>query len=87
MEMLQLSYSEKDFAASSNIVFSNGKLDPWHRGGILSNLSESVVSVMIEDGAHHLDLRASNQADPQSVVEARQLEILHIQSWVSQGSN
>ena len=26
--------SVSEIESSSNIVFSNGKLDPWHRGGV-----------------------------------------------------
>ncbi|KAL3319651.1 Dipeptidyl peptidase 2 [Cichlidogyrus casuarinus] len=61
---------------SSNIVFSNGRRDPW--------MNESVIAVVIDGGAHHLDLRESNPKDPESVKEARKLEILQITKWVNQ---
>ena len=32
-------------------------LDPWHKGGPLTDISDSIVAVIVEDGAHHLDLR------------------------------
>ena len=48
--------------------FSNGKLDPWHAGGLLVNISDTVVSYMIDNAAHHLDLRSPHPADPPSVV-------------------
>ena len=59
---------------ASNIVFSNGNLDPWSPAGVtpssqakrLSN-DGSVISLMIDMGGHHLDLFWSNENDPQSV--------------------
>jgi hypothetical protein len=70
--------------SSSNIVFSNGLLDPWHRGGVLTNLSDSLIAVVIKNAAHHLDLRGSNPADPDSVKQARLIEIGQIKKWISQ---
>jgi lysosomal Pro-X carboxypeptidase len=51
----------------SNIIFSNGELDPWHAGGVLTNVSERSIAIYIEDSAHHLDLRLPNDADPISL--------------------
>lgn len=81
------SFWGKDIISASNIVFSNGLLDPWRRGGILQNISDSVIAISIKDGAHHLDLRGKNAADPQSVIDARQLEIYYINKWIKQKIN
>ncbi len=44
-------------------------------------------SVLIDvQGAHHLDLRASNPADPDSVVVARNIHRLNIRNWLQQYS-
>ncbi len=63
---------------------SNGKLDPWSGGGFLKSVSDSVVAILIEDGAHHLDLRSSNPADPKSVIKARKKEKEYIEKWIKQ---
>ena len=49
-----------------------------------SNGSNSIVLILIADGAHHLDLRATNPLDPQSVTQARQVEIENINKWIAQ---
>ncbi|KAI8518757.1 Dipeptidyl peptidase 2 [Branchiostoma belcheri] len=77
----------KNILSSSNIIFSNGDLDPWRRGGVLTNLSSSLVAITIEGGAHHLDLRGTNPADPASVTQARQQEEALIGQWISQATN
>lgn len=79
-------YGGFNISTATNIVFSNGQLDPWRGGGIQSSagLHASVVTVIIEEGAHHLDLRTPNTNDPPSVTAARQLEIDNINSWIEQ---
>lgn len=68
--------------AATNIVFSNGLMDPWSSGGVLSNVSETVIAVVIPDGAHHLDLMFDHPADPPSARVARAAEESQIRAWI-----
>jgi hypothetical protein len=69
--------------SASNIIFSWGQLDPWNVGCIKDAINDSIYVYGIEDAAHHLDLRAPNAADPQSVVNVRNLEIEVIRQWLA----
>ncbi|KAE9449558.1 hypothetical protein C3L33_18547, partial [Rhododendron williamsianum] len=66
----------------SNIIFANGLLDPWSGGGVLEDVSESIVSLVTEKGAHHLDLRAATAEDPDWLLEQRASEIKLIEGWL-----
>ncbi|VDL69870.1 unnamed protein product [Nippostrongylus brasiliensis] len=57
------------FPSASNIVFSNGYLDPWSGGGwsLKPKVEGSLVSVILEQGAHHYDLRGSHPDDTDEV--------------------
>ncbi|XP_015114926.1 lysosomal Pro-X carboxypeptidase [Diachasma alloeum] len=77
-------YGCSDFNAASNIVFSNGLLDPWHVGGVLKNVSDSVIAVIIPEGAHQFDLAGSRPEDPKSVIEARNVHRTFISRWIQQ---
>lgn len=72
------------FTVSLLLYFSNGGLDPWSAGGVTSNITESLVAIMIPEGAHHLDLRFSNDQDPPSVRAARALELSYFRKWIRQ---
>ncbi|XP_078610907.1 lysosomal Pro-X carboxypeptidase-like [Branchiostoma floridae x Branchiostoma japonicum] len=77
-------YWGRNISAASNIIFSNGDLDPWSAGCVLKSLSDSLVAIVMEDAAHHLDLRPSNTADPPSVIKARAQEADIIEKWIQE---
>jgi lysosomal Pro-X carboxypeptidase len=84
--LVEMEYGGKNISAISNIVFSNGHLDPWSGGGVLESISSSLVAVVIHDGAHHLDLRSATPHDPSDVLAARKLEEQHISQWIKNHS-
>eukprot|EP00937_MAST-01D_sp_MAST-1D-sp2_P001756 g1756.t1 len=84
---------------ASNIVFSNGKLDPWARQGVLpanathagggvgvaaSEVGPGSVALLIDLAAHHLDLFFANAQDPSSVVAARKAEMDMVRRWIAE---
>ncbi|CAF2905785.1 unnamed protein product [Rotaria sp. Silwood2] len=73
----------KDFRYHTNIVFTNGNLDPWSVGGLLAQVTPSLPIIYIKGGAHHLELREANRADPLSVRRAREKIIDLIEKWIS----
>uniref|UniRef100_A0A914WMS2 Lysosomal Pro-X carboxypeptidase n=1 Tax=Plectus sambesii TaxID=2011161 RepID=A0A914WMS2_9BILA len=84
-----MTYYGKNFAAASNIIFSNGNLDPWAAGGVFSSAEgivqaqrNGVTLIEVEESGHHLDLRQPNTCDPPSVIEARRKEYQIIYCWV-----
>ncbi|XP_075148084.1 lysosomal Pro-X carboxypeptidase [Haematobia irritans] len=77
-------YGGKDVRDISNIIFSNGLLDPWSGGGFLQTDNEAIHIIIIPEGAHHLDLRATNPKDPRSVLEARERESSIIAKWIAE---
>eukprot|EP00041_Stephanoeca_diplocostata_P011815 m.195668 g.195668 ORF g.195668 m.195668 type:complete len:126 (+) comp18682_c0_seq2:1994-2371(+) len=69
--------------ATTNIVLSNGALDPWRCGGVDRNLSASIVVIPhIAGAAHHLDLRAPSTFDPPAVVAARREIASVMRQWL-----
>ncbi|KAJ8966307.1 hypothetical protein NQ314_003572 [Rhamnusium bicolor] len=79
-----LLYGGKDLSTANNIVFSNGRLDPWSGYGVLRNYTSDIIAIVISDGAHHSDLRVSNPNDPESVKNARQIHVNQITKWFNE---
>jgi hypothetical protein len=70
--------------AGSNIIWSNGRRDPWHGGGFLREsdaLPGGAVFVMSAT-AHHQDLRAPSPNDPAELVAVRKQEEALIRKWI-----
>jgi len=72
----------------SQLIWSNGGLDPWHGGGFLKPGSPNTGNhwIFMERGAHHLDLRAPHPEDPPEVTAAREKEEAIILSWIEAAS-
>ncbi|KAF0718531.1 Aste57867_1633 [Aphanomyces stellatus] len=69
--------------AASNIVFTNGNFDPWSGTGVLESLSDSVVALTVDGGAHHLDFMFSHPLDTDSVRDVRREQKRHMRKWIS----
>ncbi|KAI2495007.1 Serine carboxypeptidase S28 [Fragilaria crotonensis] len=48
---------------ASHILFTNGLNDGWSVGGILQNLSDTLLTINFENGAHHSDLTHVGPSD------------------------
>ncbi len=77
---------------TSNIVYSNGDLDPWMPAGVNMELQQdkkmkksnsNIMSLLIKQGGHHLDLFWPTDSDPVSVKEVRAVEEEQIRKWVA----
>ncbi|OMO90296.1 ATPase assembly factor ATP10, mitochondria [Corchorus olitorius] len=68
---------------ASNIIFSNGLRDPYSSGGVLENISDSVVAVYTVNGSHCLDILPERKSDPQWLVKQRKTEVQIIESWIA----
>lgn len=74
---------EKEINEYSNIVFINGKMDPWN-AGCPKKSHNPRVTVFEADSAHHLDLRLPHPEDPESILHARHIIIMQIDQWINE---
>ena len=65
------------------VVRSNGLLDPWHGGGVLESISDTIIALIIPNGAHHLDLRSPSKNDPIEVIFTRHKEMELMTKWIN----
>eukprot|EP00033_Pygsuia_biforma_P000469 GCRY01000555.1.p1 GENE.GCRY01000555.1~~GCRY01000555.1.p1 ORF type:complete len:498 (-),score=114.63 GCRY01000555.1:77-1513(-) len=78
-------YGGKKLAGVTQIIFSNGELDPWFAGGVTEPIPDStdLHVFVIKNGAHHLDLRGSHPNDPETVIAVRRQERDIIGRWLA----
>eukprot|EP00045_Choanoeca_perplexa_P002500 m.24752 g.24752 ORF g.24752 m.24752 type:complete len:475 (-) comp11551_c0_seq1:59-1483(-) len=82
---LQYGSYAHQLAALTNVVFTNGDLDPWSYGGVKLNTSSLThPSYWMRGAAHHLDLRLPSREDPPDVVATRQAVVATLQRWLSE---
>lgn len=73
----------RDFLAHTNIVWVNGEFDPWHGGGVNTNITSGTTAIFVKHSAHHYDLRMPNDLDTPQIREARFIEEMHLKTWIS----
>jgi len=81
-------YAIADKKLTTNLIWSNGRLDPWSGGGFLREADAvpgGAVFVM-EQTAHHQDLRAPSAADPPELVAVRAKETDLIRGWIKEAA-
>ncbi|KAM7263526.1 hypothetical protein ACFE04_001209 [Oxalis oulophora] len=66
----------------SNIIFSNGLRDPYSGGGVLEDISDTIVAIKTKKGSHCLDIVKATRTDPEWLVLQRKIEIQVINSWL-----
>ncbi|KAI8476688.1 MAG: serine carboxypeptidase S28-domain-containing protein [Monoraphidium minutum] len=74
-----------DYRGVTNIVFSNGLLDPWSAFGLLEagpGVDASIVAVKIPDGGHHVDLMFDHPEDSPAIRGARATILAEVARWV-----
>ena len=69
---------------TSHIIFSNGLQDGWSAGGNHKTLSDTLIAIDMENGAHHVDMRTSDEYDTQDVIDAREQETNLLMKWVGE---
>ncbi|KAE8796215.1 Lysosomal Pro-X carboxypeptidase [Hordeum vulgare] len=70
--------------SASNIIFFNGLRDPWSSGGVLKDISRSILALVEPKGSHHVDLRFSSKDDPHWLKQVREKETRIIAHWLNQ---
>lgn len=71
-------------SVTSRVIFTNGLNDGWSAGGIMTNLTDSILAYVMPNGAHHSDLSHSwpSPADTPDVVAVRAAVGDTIASWL-----
>jgi len=77
-------YGGPDLLAT-NVMFTNGLLDPWHLVSILSDVpAPSQVQAVTYDAGHCATVDQSYSTDPPSVVSARQVVVNFLNTSIAQ---
>eukprot|EP00611_Tribonema_gayanum_P003511 TRINITY_DN12758_c0_g1_i1.p1 TRINITY_DN12758_c0_g1~~TRINITY_DN12758_c0_g1_i1.p1 ORF type:complete len:249 (-),score=59.72 TRINITY_DN12758_c0_g1_i1:355-1101(-) len=81
-----IEFGGKRLKSLSNVVFTNGDMDPWGPLGVLPGdpgiNEDSVTTILLPDAAHHLDLMWPQPSDSATVTQARALTLRRVTRWV-----
>lgn len=66
----------------TNVFSIHGNIDPWHRLGIVNDLSDNSPAILINGTSHCADLQGSSLSDSTEMKYAREQARKYITSWV-----
>ena len=71
---------------ASRILFTNGLNDGWSVGAVKQNLSDSLLVVNFENGAHHSDLnvRGDSERDTQDIKDGHVVIQNILTTWLGE---
>lgn len=69
--------------SSTNIVFPNGDVDPWHALSLVADGAASIDAIYIHGTAHCANMYPPSPNDPQQLTDAREQIAQHIQRWLN----
>ena len=86
------SFGGRRLRALSNVVWSNGALDPWSRLGVnrdtdflgVLDSRRGLEAVRLPNGAHHLDFFWSRDDDDDDTRRARSRESALVRRWIEE---
>ncbi|KAI8438856.1 hypothetical protein MSG28_011202 [Choristoneura fumiferana] len=67
----------------TNVVFTHGDMDPWHRLGVLEDLSETAVVRITNGTSHCAALLSPDASDPDALTKDREYVKKIIKKWIN----
>ena len=65
-----------------NVIFVHGTIDPWHAMGVLEDLSDSAVAIVINGTSHCMDMFADKPGDSEVLLAAREMIKEIVLEWI-----
>ncbi|OTF76646.1 Serine carboxypeptidase S28-like protein [Euroglyphus maynei] len=57
----------------SNVMFINGRIDPWHALGVLNDINPTAKAYVMKETAHCADMYPDSEQDPSSLKLTRKI--------------
>ncbi|XP_025832055.1 uncharacterized protein LOC108744318 [Agrilus planipennis] len=66
----------------TRLITCHGTGDPWHKMGLLNDLSENVVTIVVNGTSHSADLYSIRASDSEEMVQAKNRIMDTISAWI-----
>ena len=73
-----------DKYARSNVLFVNGRIDPWHAASVLNDLPSGAKAIMVEGASHHFWTHPPQPTDSAQITAVRGQIADAVTEWLSQ---